>query len=58
MQKGEVNEKKKVPVVQILAGVFAGVLLIIVLVFVLAILPLQNATEAYNSVVEEYNAAA
>ena len=58
MQKGEVNEKKKVPVVQILAGVFAGVLLIIALVLVLAVLPLQNATAEYNSAVEEYNAAA
>lgn len=58
MQKNGGSEKKKVPVIQMLAGVFAGLLLIIVLVFVLAILPLQNATEAYNSAVEEYNAAA
>lgn len=58
MQKNGGSEKKKVPVIQMLVGVFAGLLLIIVLVFVLAILPLQNATEAYNSAVEEYNAAA
>ena len=58
MQKNGGSEKKKVPVVQILAGVFAGVLLIMALVLVLALLPLQNATAEYNSAVEEYNAEA
>ena len=49
------STKKKLPMVWIAAGIVVVLLFCVGLTFALAVLPLQKATNAYNTAVSEYN---